>query len=99
MNTFLDSDIAEVVKNLGDAADAFAGKTVILTGARGFLGRYFSEVFSYLNEHRLKKPCTVVGFDNLITAGDAGANIQPNPHIRFIKQDVSKPIAWEGQID
>jgi UDP-glucuronate decarboxylase len=96
---FLDSDIAEIADRLGDDALAFEGKTVALTGARGFLGRYFGEIFSYLNTHRLRSPCRVVGFDNLLTAGQAGEAIQTTEHISFVKHDVSKPTEWSGPLD
>ena len=59
----LSSDIDEIVDRLGDAASAFAGKTVLLTGGRGFLGRYFMEVFGALNNRVLEQPATIVAMD------------------------------------
>jgi UDP-glucuronate decarboxylase len=99
MKALLDSDIAEIADKLGDAAHEFAGKTILMTGARGFLGRYFDEVFGYLNEHVLKEPCTFVGVDNLLTAGVAGANVQDRPHARFVRHDVIHPMEWSGPLD
>ncbi len=99
MMHFIDSDIAEVVANLGERAHAFAGKTILMTGARGFLGRNFTEVFAYLNEHVLEKPCTVVGFDNLITAGAFGESGVERPNMRFVQHDVIKPLEWVGPLD
>ena len=69
----LRSDIAEIVSRLRLNAQALAGKTVLLTGGRGFLGRYFTEVFAALNADVLKKPVRVVILDSLITAGEAGS--------------------------
>ena len=97
MKLFLESDIKEVAANLGEDAALFSGKTVLLTGARGFLGRYFVEVFAYLNSQVLEKPCTIVGFDNLVAAGEAGAVFPEYPHLRLHKQDVIKPIDWDGE--
>ena len=99
MKHFLDSDLVEVARGLGEEAQGFSGKTVLMTGARGFLGRHFSEVFAHLNEHVLEKPCTFVGMDNLLTAGEAGANVQERPNFTFVKQDVTKPIEYDGQVD
>ena len=65
----LKSDIQEITERLGNQAQAVAGKTVLLTGGRGFLGRYFMEVFAHLNEHVLDQPVRLVALDNLITAG------------------------------
>jgi UDP-glucuronate decarboxylase len=99
MKHFLDSDLAEVARNLGEAAHDFAGKTVLMTGARGFLGRHFSEVFAYLNEHVLEEPCKFIGMDNLLTAGEAGSNVEARPNFTFVKQDVTRPIEYDGPVD
>ena len=69
----LQTDIQEIAAALGDKAASFAGKTIMLTGGRGFLGRYFTEVFLHLNETAFKEPCKLVVLDNLITTGEEGA--------------------------
>src|ERR1044072_2895567 len=99
MKQFLDSDLVEVARALGEDAHGFSGKTVLMTGARGFLGRHFSEVFAHLNEHVLEKPCKFIGMDNLLTAGEAGGNVQEGPNFTFVKQAATKPIEYDGQID
>ena len=93
----LKSDIAEIVDRLAGPAQDFAGKTVLLTGGRGFLGRYFMEIFAELNRRVLKKPCQLVALDNLITAGKEGAQISDYPHTSFVKHDVIKPYKWRGR--
>jgi UDP-glucuronate decarboxylase len=96
MTSFLlSSDIKEIVRRIGDEAEEFAGKTVILTGGRGFLGRYFMAVFEELNTRYLSKPVTLVSLDNLITAGKEGAEIQAAEHVSFVNHDVIRPFAWE----
>jgi UDP-glucuronate decarboxylase len=95
----LPSDIDEICRRLGDAAHDFAGKRVLLTGGRGFLGRYFMEVFAHLNAHILKKPVTLVAADNLITAGREGAVVADHPHTTFLKHNVIEPMKWKGRLD
>ena len=95
----LKTDIDEIVERLSPIAGDFAGKTVLLTGARGFLGRYFMEVFARLNETVLDEPVRLVGLDNLITAGKSGAEIPELTNVEFINHDVIKPFAWEGPLD
>lgn len=90
--SLLDSDIAEIADNLGDTATAFAGKTILLSGARGFLGRYLTETFACLNRERLQQPCKVIATDNLITAGKLGSEVQDQDGVTFLKYDVIQPL-------
>ena len=96
--THHDSDIAEIVRRLGDRAQDFAGKHVLLTGAVGFLGRYFTAVFQELNRAALKKPVSVTALDSLIT-GTRPDGAPADKHIRFIEADVTKPVAVDGKVD
>ena len=95
----LKSDIDEICKRLAVPARDFSGKTVLLTGGRGFLGRYFMEIFTHLNETVLDKPVTLVALDNLITAGKEGAEIPKLDNVRFVNHDVTKPFDWDGPLD
>jgi UDP-glucuronate decarboxylase len=100
MNSFLlQSDIDEIVDRLAPVAADFAGKTVLLTGARGFLGRYFMEIFAGLNERVLDEPVRLVGLDNMITAGKSGAVIPDHPNVEFVNHDVIEPFDWDGPLD
>ena len=58
------SDIDEIASRIGAAAHGLAGKTVLITGGLGFLGRYFIETFHKLNERMLEEPVRVVAVDN-----------------------------------
>jgi hypothetical protein len=66
---FIKSDILEIVNRVQDICQEMSGKTVLITGARGFLGRYFIEIFKQLNSKHLTSPMHVVAVDNLITSG------------------------------
>jgi UDP-glucuronate decarboxylase len=98
MAFLLDSDIDEICSSLGAQAQAFAGKRILLTGARGFLGRYMTEVFLRLNK-TLEHPCEVVALDNLITSGVMGADLPQDRHFAFVNHDVVKPFYPERPVD
>jgi UDP-glucuronate decarboxylase len=98
MNFILASDITEIIENLGATAEAFAGKTVVLTGGRGFLGRYLSDVFAHLNRSVLKKPCQLIAVDNLITAGRLGAVSSEAKGVKFIQHDIIQPLKTEEPV-
>ncbi len=95
----LRTDIAEIVSRLGDDVQSFAGKTVLLTGGRGFLGRYFMEVFNALNQEILERPMTVVAMDNMVTAGEHGAEIPNLNNIEFVRHNVIESFKWERPLD
>lgn len=98
MQDFLQSDIDEVVQRLGPTARAFAGKTVLITGGRGFLGRYFVEVFARLNKTILSSnPTKVIALDNLITSKNAPP--MKHDHMSFDAHDVIQPYDHVGPID
>ena len=88
MMRMLKSDLTEIVSRLGEEAKQFAGKTVILTGGRGFLGRYFMDVFATLNAEVLEAPVRLIVLDNLITAGNYGSEDPDFEHIEVIVHDV-----------
>jgi len=100
MSSFLlQADIQEIVQRLGNISDQFCGKRILLTGGRGFLGRYFMEVFKTLNETVLKDPLELIVLDNLITAGKEGAEIPNYKNIKFINHDVIRPFDIENKVD
>lgn len=95
----LPSDIDEIVARLKPAAPALAGKNILLTGGRGFLGRYFTEVLVRLNASVLKKPCKVLVLDSLITAGKDGRAVEDFPHVRFVRHDIIRPLRQKTKAD
>ena len=66
-NFLLKGDIQKIVENIMDVSNGFSGKKILLTGGRGFLGRYFMEIFNELNETVLTNKLNVIVLDNLIT--------------------------------
>ena len=98
-NAHLDSDITEIIERLGSNAYELAGKTMLLTGGRGFLGRYFQAVIEGLNKGRLKKnPCQLLLLDNLITAGELGKVPVTDSNTTFIEHDVIKPFKYRKKV-
>lgn len=102
MTSFLlQSDIEEIVANMSiGSLSEFGGKHILLTGGRGFLGRYFTAVFHHLNLKLLKdNPVRLTVMDNLISAGPEGAQIPTIDHITFLQHDCIKPLPDIGKVD
>lgn len=75
-----------------------SGKTILITGAKGFLGRYFIEIFKQLNINYLPSPVHVIAVDNLITSGKYAEQIIDDSNIQFIEHDVTKPFSFDKEI-
>jgi UDP-glucuronate decarboxylase len=90
----MQDDVKDIIANLGADAHRFAGKTILLSGGGGFLGRHFIAAFRGLNKEVLAKPCKVISADNYIT-GDQMALHEDgrlDPNIVDVWADVSYPL-------
>jgi UDP-glucuronate decarboxylase len=87
-------DDEAIIRNLGEDAQRFSGKTILLCGGAGFLGRHFISVFRRLNKEVLTKPCKVISADNFIT-GEQLALYEGDRHdsnIVDVWADISYPL-------
>ena len=57
----IQDDVSDIIENLGADAHRFSGKTILLSGGAGFLGRHFIAVFRGLNKKILSRPCMRTG--------------------------------------
>jgi len=99
MGFLLDSDIDEICERLVPLANEFGGKRILITGARGFLGRYFTDVFLKLNALGIDKPCEIIAIDNLVTAGQLGSELPRDRSFAFVNHDIVKAFYPERPVD
>jgi UDP-glucuronate decarboxylase len=87
-------DIQTIVKNLGKHAQRFAGKTILISGGGGFLGKFLVGTFLRLNDTVLKKhPCKVISVDNYITGiPHSDFNFKHRRDIIEVWGDISHPL-------
>ena len=65
MDPNLTEDAKRVLVELGPLNQRFAGKTILLTGAAGFLGSHFIHYFLTLNDSWLRdRPCRLIAWDS-----------------------------------
>ena len=95
---FIDSDIDEIITRTQDILEQFANKHIVLTGGRGFLGRYLTEIFFKYNEI-LDKPIKLTVIDNLAVSNELSSVWPDYNNFKFIKSDASKKIHLGKDVD
>jgi UDP-glucuronate decarboxylase len=90
----LRDDVQDIIDNLGEDVHQFAGKTVLLSGGAGFLGRHFIAVFRRLNNEVLAKPCKVISADNYITGEPLALHEggRHDPNVLDVWADITYPL-------
>ena len=86
-------DIATIAKNLGEEAKKFEGKTILMSGGGGFLGKYIIGTLCYLNDNVFSTPCRIISVDNYITgARHPHFNYQNRSDVLEVWADVTYPL-------
>ena len=94
MNDLINKESHEIIDNLGDLNARFSGKTVLITGAAGFLGYGFLHYFSVLNQSgQLDSPCKIIAIDNFIRGvPEWYAEIEKNESIFTIEHNITNKL-------
>jgi UDP-glucuronate decarboxylase len=88
MKYVVDSDIEEIFLTMKPSLEKLSGKTIVITGAAGFLGRYFLSVFARANQS-MEIPIKMIGIDNYITSNEeySESNYRNLPNLEWIYGD------------
>jgi UDP-glucuronate decarboxylase len=101
MKLVVGEDIESIVRDIGNSVEKLRGKQVLLTGAGGFLGRYFVEVINYLNNADHSNPIFLVALDNYITSNRDVVEswTKPSKHIEWIYGNASLGAMLPNKFD
>lgn len=100
MNRIILEDVKKIAKEVKKQRQELSGKTILITGGSGFLGKYFLYTFWYLNTYVLKKKCRVITIDNYITGTREDGNfLKKDRHFIFKQHDVRTQFPYEGPVD
>ena len=91
MEMVLEEDIKEIFDTMESSIKKMRGKTVLVTGAAGFLGRYFMSLLTYSNRLNSEKPITIIALDNYITSSKPSGNnvLRNDENVEWIVGDAS----------
>lgn len=90
MNYFIEDDIREIVSRLSGSLVKLEGKKILITGAGGFLGRYFVAVFKSYNL-TTARPISIIALDNHVTSNPSKgiAELKLDSNIEWIYGDAT----------
>jgi dTDP-glucose 4,6-dehydratase/UDP-glucuronate decarboxylase len=96
-NSIIKEDLKNICDSISDISQNFSGKTILISGGAGFLGKYIVYALQYLNENKLTKPCKIIVMDNYIV-GTRGI-FDEDPNLQVIEQDITKLFKVEEKVD
>ena len=98
-NPIVEQDVARIIShNL--PWRTFAGKTILVSGANGFLPAYMVETLLYLNEADRSMNCRVIGLArNREKARRRFAHLLDRPDFAIVIQDVTAPATIPVPVD
>jgi len=91
------NDVCELAAQFESQKQYFEGKTFLITGAFGFLGRYFVSLLRYMNEEVLETPAKALLLDNFVTGYEQRVICDDN--LEFFRHDVIQPFETDEPID
>lgn len=99
VNRIIKEDLA-FITNAAIDWQRFNGKTVLITGANGFLPAYMVETLLYLNDKFPNLRVTVIALvRNKVKAQERFLDYINNDSLIFLEQDVTTPINYKGDLD
>jgi len=91
-------DAQWLAASAGLPMERLAGKTLLLTGACGFLGAYVLDVLAHWNRTQAR-PCRILAMDNhLVGLPERVQHLRDRPDIRFLDQDLTRPYGPDEPI-
>jgi nucleoside-diphosphate-sugar epimerase/SAM-dependent methyltransferase len=93
----IQEDLASIAEDLEGFYEHIAGKTFLIAGGAGFLGRYLVSTLDYLNEHGLlRESCRILLVDNFITGIKDWIPIKDE--VVLIRHDITEPLLIDEPI-
>lgn len=100
VNRVIEQDIKRIISDIEKEAKALEGKTLLISGGAGFLGKYIVATIDRLNKRVLKNPCKVISVDSYITGQKRSIlDKLDEGNLKQVEHDVTKPLSVDQQVD
>lgn len=100
LNRIVQQDFESILQDRMIDWSAFAGKTVLISGANGFLPSYMAQTLLYVNTKRIQEPVRIIG---LVRDKDKATKrytpFLTDPHLTFIEHDITEELGDVGPVD
>src|SRR5262245_66009294 len=96
---YLEQDVREISDCLGMECDRLSGRTLVFSGAGGFLGTHFMALFDHLNRHVLKRRLRVIALDNFISSACRPEDLSGLKDVEFRQHNVIDRLTIEEPVD
>ena len=96
----VEEDVERIVRRAAPALHRLSGKTVLVTGAAGFLLSYFVDALAQANDQLLAEPCRMVAVDSLIVSDSHRlAHLSGRADVHFLRANVVEGIPLDDHVD
>lgn len=100
MNSILKEDYIYILEDKNIDWSVFAGSSVLVSGASGFLPSYMVQTLLYLNKLKKQEPVKLIALvRNIEKAKVKYKDYLDDKNLVFIEQDVSEPFVIEEKVD
>lgn len=92
--------LKEIAQSIRKESKDLEGKTILIAGGSGFIGKHFLYTFWYLNKNVFTKKCKVICIDNLITGTEKNRDLLTvGNNFSFLKHDIKEPLKLNKKVD
>jgi len=84
-------DVESSIKAVGKDIQKLSEKTIVITGAAGFVCSYFVDFVALANQN-LSEPCKIIAIDNFIRESSNLEHLKTDPNFSLINHDIRKPL-------
>lgn len=101
IDIIIKEDVGHIIRSIGKSFGALSGKTILITGANGFIPSYFVDTVLGLNEKlSIKKSARLLLLTRRqIRTQDRLGHCLKNRNVQFLTQDVARPLKLPAGID